>query len=635
MSGEEPTTETTPTDTTSATPPEASGAVAAEEPTVEQTEEPTVDKATAEEAPATKPAAKKAAKTPAAKKTAAKKAAPKTTAKKSAPKKAAAKKASTSKAAPAKSAAPKKSAVPRPTSTNGSSSKPSTPEHFDVLIIGAGLSGIGAAYHLQSESPWATYVILESREAMGGTWDLFRYPGIRSDSDMFTLSYEFKPWKGPKSVSDGESIRTYIEETAREAGIDENIRYGHKVLAENWSSEDSRWHVTAERSDGTTVELTANFMISCTGYYSYESGYVPDFEGMDDYQGQIVHPQFWPEDLDYEDKTVIVIGSGATAITVVPSMAPLAKKVTMLQRSPTYLLTLPTRNPLADVARKVLPTAVSGPLIRWGMATGTLSLYKLSRTAPGIVRNVLLRGVRRQLPKGYDVDTHFTPNYQPWDERICVVTDGDLFKGVSSGKIEMVTDHIDRFTAKGIKLKSGRELEADIIVPATGLDVLFLGGAELSVDGEKVVPGERMAYKGTMLEGVPNMTVMFGYANASWTLKADLSAGFTTRLLNHMREHGHDFAVPEAMEDAGEHKPLLGLASGYVQRSIDRLPKQGAKFPWQVHQSYFKDYRLIKMRSVEDEGLSFGRSSAPDQEHDRSTEPGREEADKVEVGASS
>lgn len=639
MSGEEPTTEPTPTDTTPVALPEASGATATEESTVEKTEKPIVDESTVEEPPAAQPATKKAvAKKPVTKKAAARKSAPKkaakTTAKKSAPKKKTAEKAAPVKAAPTKAATPKKSTVPRSTSTNGSSAKHSAPEHFDVLIIGAGLSGIGAAYHLQSESPWATYAILESRDAMGGTWDLFRYPGIRSDSDMFTLSYEFKPWKGPKSVSDGDSIRTYIEETAREAGIDEHIRYGHKVLAENWSSDESRWHVTVERSDGTTVELTANFIISCTGYYSYESGYVPDFEGMDDYEGQIVHPQFWPEDLDYEDKTVIVIGSGATAITVVPSMAPLAKKVTMLQRSPTYLLTLPTRNPLADVARKVLPTAVSGPLIRWGMATGTLSLYKLSRSAPGVVRNVLLRGVRRQLPKGYDVEKHFTPHYQPWDERICVVTDGDLFKGVSSGKIEMVTDHIERFTTKGIELKSGRELEADIIVPATGLDVLFLGGAELSVDGEKVVPGERMAYKGTMLEGVPNMTVMFGYANASWTLKADLSAGFTTRLLNHMREHGHDFAVPEAMEDAGEHKPLLGLASGYVQRSIDRLPKQGSKFPWQVHQSYFKDYRLIKMRSVEDEGIRFGRSTVADQGSDRSSEPRDEDSDKVSVGAS-
>lgn len=553
--------------------------------------------------PAKKPAAK--AKTPAGKKQAAKK-------------------------APAKKAATKKT-TPK-SETNGSVAERNEPEHFDVLIVGAGLSGIGAAFHVQSESQWASYVVLEGREAMGGTWDLFRYPGIRSDSDMFTLSYEFKPWTGPKSVSDGDSIRTYIEETAREAGIDKHIRYGHKVLTENWSSDDSRWHVTAERSDGTTAEFTTDFIISCTGYYRYDSGYVPDFEGMDDYRGQIVHPQFWPEDLDYEDKTVIVIGSGATAITVVPSMAPLAKKVTMLQRSPTYLLTLPTENPLANVARKVLPTAVSGPLIRWGMATGTLSLYKLSRRAPDLVRNVLLRGVRRQLPKGYDVDTHFTPRYKPWDERICVVTDGDLFRGVSSGKIEMVTDHIDRFTPKGIKLKSGRELEADIIVPATGLDVLFLGGIELSVDGEKVEPGERMAYKGTMLEGVPNLTVMFGYANASWTLKADLSAGFTTRLLNHMHEKGLDYAVPEATGDAGEHKPLLGLASGYVQRSIDRLPKQGAKFPWQVHQSYFKDYRLIKMRSVEDEGLRFGRTKAVGQGHDRSPESDAEV--KTKVGAS-
>lgn len=494
------------------------------------------------------------------------------------------------------------------TTTRKRAKEASTPDHVDVLIVGAGLSGIGAAYHLQSNCPWATYAVLESRDSMGGTWDLFRYPGIRSDSDMFTLSYEFKPWKGEKTISDGESILEYIKATAAEAGIDEHIRYGHKVVSEDWNSDEARWHVKVTRSDGSEVEMTAGFIISCTGYYRYDQGYVPDFPEMDSFEGIIAHPQHWPEDLDYAGKKVIIIGSGATAITLVPSMAPLAGHVTMLQRSPTYLLSLPAKNPIADLARSVLPDAVSGPLVRWSLAASTLGIYRLSKLAPGLVRRTLLSGVRRQLPKGYDVDTHFTPHYAPWDQRLCVVTDGDLFKEIKKGSVDVVTDHIERFTPKGILLRSGEELAADIIVPATGLDLLFLGGIELSVDGEVVDPAERLSYKGTMLEGVPNMAVIFGYANASWTLKADLSSGYVCRMLNHMHSHEYDYCVAVDDDRVTERLPLLGLTSGYIQRAVDLLPKQGNLFPWQVHQSYFKDYRAIKMSPLEDEAMHFGKA---------------------------
>ena len=480
-------------------------------------------------------------------------------------------------------------------------------EELDVLIIGAGLSGIGAAHHLQTNCPWASYAILESRERMGGTWDLFRYPGIRSDSDMFTLSYEFSPWKGEKSISDGASILEYINKTASDAGIDEHIRYSHKVLTVDWSSDDARWHVSAQNADGQEIALRARFIISCTGYYRYESGYLPDFKGIDTFEGTIAHPQFWPEDLDYADKDVIIIGSGATAITLVPAMAPVAATVTMLQRSPTYLLSLPSKNPVANALRTVLPTAISGPLIRWTMATGTFTMYNVSRSAPSLVKKVLRRQVERALPKGYDVEKHFVPHYQPWDERVCVVTNGDLFKEISRGKVEMVTDHIKEFTPKGILLESDEEIQADIIVPATGLDVLFLGGIDLRVDGEVVDPGSRLSYKGTMLEGVPNMAIIFGYTNASWTLKADLSSNYVCRLLNEMRSDDVDYCVPENNDESMDRLPMLNLSSGYVTRALDKLPKQGAKFPWQVKMSVFSDYKAIKMSSLRDEALRFGR----------------------------
>ena len=479
-------------------------------------------------------------------------------------------------------------------------------EHFDVLIVGAGLSGVGAARRLEAECPWADYAIFEARGAMGGTWDLFRYPGIRSDSDMFTLGYSFKPWRGQKAISDGASILAYIEATAREAGIDRKIRYNRRVISAEWSSEDARWTVTVEHVDtGETSTVTADFYYACSGYYRYDHGHTPDFEGASDFRGRIVHPQHWPEDLDYSDKRVMVIGSGATAITLVPAMTDKAAKVTMLQRSPTYVVSLPATNPLANLLHKVLPERVAAPMVRWSLAVGTQGLYHLSKWRPNLVRKILLRRVARQLPAGYDVATHFTPKYDPWDERLCAVTDGDLFKAIKAGKAEVVTDRIVRFTETGIELESGGEVPADIIVTATGLDLLFLGGIDLVVDGEKVDVSERLAYKGMMLEGVPNLAMAVGYTNSSWTLKADLTSEYTARLLNHMRTIGMRQCTPVNSDPSVQAQPLLGLASGYITRSQGDFPKQGSKFPWQVHQSYLRDYRSMHNRPVDQDAMAF------------------------------
>jgi monooxygenase len=481
-----------------------------------------------------------------------------------------------------------------------------TPEHLDVLIVGAGLSGIGAAYRVQTECPWATYAVLEARDAIGGTWDLFRYPGIRSDSDMFTLGYPFRPWGGERSIADGDSILRYIRDTAAEFGIDERIRFQHRVVTAEWSSEDAVWHVTAERTDtGARVRLTAGWVLSCTGYYRYDHGYTPELPGMDDYQGTLVHPQHWPEDLDHAGKQVVVIGSGATAITLIPSMAQDAGHVTMLQRSPTYVVALPGKDPIANLLRRVLPASVSGPTVRWFKALTTQASYRLSKSRPDLMKRLLRKGVQRQLPKGFDVDTHFSPRYDPWDQRLCVAPDGDLFQAIRDGKASVVTDHIETFTPTGIRLESGRELQADIVVTATGLDLLFLGGIELAVDGEKVDVSERMAYKGVMLDGVPNWAMAFGYANASWTLKADLTCQYVTRLLNHLRRSGMRQATPMAEGTDISGDPLFGLSSGYVLRAADRFPKQGAKDPWRVHHSYLRDHRALRRSSIHDDVMAF------------------------------
>jgi monooxygenase len=479
-------------------------------------------------------------------------------------------------------------------------------EHLDVLIVGAGLSGIGAGHYVQTECPWASYAIFEARDTIGGTWDLFRYPGIRSDSDMYTLGYSFRPWRGENSIADGASILQYIKDTAAEEGIDRRIRFNHRIVSAEWSTAEACWQVTAERTDtGETIELTCGFLFSCSGYYRYDRGYLPDFEGMDRFGGTIVHPQQWPEDLDYAGKRIVVIGSGATAVTLIPSLAEEAGHVTMLQRSPSYIAALPASSPVTRLLRRLVPSRWADSAIRWFNAIMTQLFFQISQRRPRLVKRLLRAGVKARLPEGYDIDTHFTPSYDPWDQRLCVVPDGDLFKAIEAGRASVVTDHIETFTETGLLLKSGAELDADIIVTATGLELLFLGGIALSVDGEDVDVSSRLTYKGMMLEGVPNLALAVGYTNASWTLKCDLTCDYVSRLLNHMRRSGLRQATPVNHDAGVSPAPLLGLSSGYVQRSADRFPKQGSRAPWQVHQSYLRDYRSLKMSPIEDEAMSL------------------------------
>jgi len=488
-----------------------------------------------------------------------------------------------------------------------------TIEHLDVLIVGAGLSGIGAAVHLQTDCPGKSYAILEGRERSGGTWDLFQYPGIRSDSDMFTLGYSFKPWTEAKAIADGPSILGYIRETAREHGVEQKIRYQRRVVRADWSSADTRWTVEVERTDtGETEQLTCSFLFGCTGYYNYAEGYTPQFEGTDRFRGEIVHPQHWPEQLDYSGKRVVVIGSGATAVTLVPSMAEQgAAHVTMLQRSPTYIVALPGRDPIADFLRSKLPPRVAYPIVRWKNVTLQATMYGLSRRAPRFMRKVLRRGVERQLPPGYDVDTHFNPRYDPWDQRICLVPDADLFKAIRSGDASVVTDRIETFTESGLKLASGAELEADVIVTATGLNLQLLGGMEIGVDGRSVDMADTVGYKGMMFSGLPNMAVTLGYTNASWTLKADLCAEYVCRLLNHMDANGYRVVTPRGPDPSTPTHPFLDLRSGYVTRSLDALPKQGDRTPWRLHQNYARDILLLRRGPIEDDAIAFSRDGTP------------------------
>jgi monooxygenase len=488
-------------------------------------------------------------------------------------------------------------------------------EHVDVLIVGAGLSGIGAGYHLQANCPGKTYAILEGRGASGGTWDLFRYPGIRSDSDMFTLGYSFQPWKEAKSIADGPSILDYVRETARDHGIDRHIRFDHRVVRAEWSTGDGRWTVEAERGDtGETVLLTCSFLYNCTGYYRYDEGYTPDFAGTERFAGTIVHPQHWPEGLDYAGKRVVVIGSGATAVTLVPAMAEQAEHVTMLQRSPSYVLSLPGRDPIADVLRRLLPAKVAYPIVRWkNVALATL-FFQLSRRRPKLAKALIRKGAEKQLPDGYDIDTHFTPRYDPWDQRVCLVPDGDLFTAIRLGRASVATDRIDTFTETGLKLVSGEELEADVIVTATGLNMLALGGMQLAVDGRPVVLPETLGYKGMMLSDVPNFALAIGYTNASWTLKCDLTCEYVCRLLNHMDQHGHGSVTPRHRDGSVETEPFVDLQAGYVQRSIDQFPRQGRKAPWRLHQNYARDTATLRFGSLEDGALEFAarvRAAAP------------------------
>jgi monooxygenase len=488
--------------------------------------------------------------------------------------------------------------------------RPTDSEHVDVLIIGAGLSGIGAACHLLLDCPGKSFAILEAREGMGGTWDLFRYPGIRSDSDMFTLGYSFRPWKEAKAIADGPAILRYIEETAREYGVDRKIRFRHRVVRAEWSTPAARWRVQAQRTDtGETVWFTCSFLFACTGYYRYDEGYTPQFEGKERFRGRIVHPQHWPADLDYEGKRVVVIGSGATAVTLVPAMAERAAHVTMLQRSPSYVLPLPAHDPIADALRRRLPTKVAYSLVRWkNVFIGSLT-YQISRRTPKLAKALLRRAAEQRLPAGYDLDRHFKPNYEPWDQRMCFVPDGDLFRALRSGKASIVTDHIETFTETGLKLTSGGELEADLVVTATGLNLLAIGGMSLAVDGKEIELPRTVGYKGMMLSGVPNMALALGYTNASWTLKCDLVSQYVCRLLRHMDEHGYRFCTPRAPDPSLPLEPFIDLQSGYVRRAIDSLPKQGARTPWRLHQSYVRDVRMLRHGQLEDEGMEFSRGA--------------------------
>ncbi len=479
------------------------------------------------------------------------------------------------------------------------------PEHVDVLIVGAGLSGIAAAHHLQDTSPWATYTIIEARGALGGTWDLFRYPGIRSDSDMYTMGYSFRPWKGEKSLADGQDILDYITETAVEAGIDHHIRYHQRIVAAEWRSADARWTVTIEHADQTTTTMTCGFLFSCTGYYRYDKGHTPEFPGADTFGGELIHPQFWPEELEVADTSIVIIGSGATAVTLLPSLADAGAKVTMLQRSPTYIAAVPQRDPVAMVLEKLLPDKWSGGAIRWFHALSAQAFYEFSQRQPKIMRRVLRRGVEAELPDSYDIDTHFTPHYDPWDQRLCAAPGGDFFAAIRAGNAEVVTDHVETFTETGIQLRSGEHLEADIVVSATGLELLFLGGMDLSVDGEAVDITERLVYKGMMLEGVPNMAMAVGYTNASWTLKCDLTADYVARLLNGMRERGVRQATPTNHDPSMAPEPIIELTSGYFERSKHLMPKQGSRAPWKNYQSYIADYRSMKRGAMFDEALAL------------------------------
>ncbi|MFD0364138.1 flavin-containing monooxygenase [Nocardia sp. GCM10030253] len=466
------------------------------------------------------------------------------------------------------------------------------PEHLDVVIVGAGLSGIGAAYRLQTECPTKTYAVLEARDALGGTWDLFRYPGIRSDSDMFTLGYPFKPWRDAKSIADGPSILRYVEETATEYGIDRHIRYGTKVVGADWSTDTARWTLTLEHRDssGATEQrtLTCGFLYTCAGYYNYDHGHAPDFPGADTFAGQIVHPQFWPEDLDYTGKRVVVIGSGATAVTLVPSMADQAELVTMLQRSPTWISAVPGRDKLADRIRATLPPNLAHRLIRTKNILFNIGFYQYCRRRPEAARKLLTGLTTRILKDEQAVAEHFTPTYDPWDQRLCAVPNADFFKAMKKGKAEVVTDHIDSFVPEGIRLKSGRILQADIIITATGLQLLAFGGIAPQIDGRPVTLSDQFVWQGTMLTGVPNFAVCIGYTNASWTLRADLTSRLICRILNHMDKNGYAAVVPKPDGNLDE-RPLLDLASGYVQRSIGDFPRQGDRHPWKVRQNYLLD----------------------------------------------
>ena len=496
-------------------------------------------------------------------------------------------------------------------------------EHLDVVVVGAGLSGIGAAAQLRRRRPADTVAVLESRNAIGGTWDLFRYPGVRSDSDMFTLGYASRPWLGEKAIAAGADIRDYVVDAAREEGVEPLIRLRHRVLSAEWRSDRARWTLTVLQRDpaalgewrdgepdGTTTTITCSFLFICSGYYRYDQGYSPDIPGLPEFAGTVVHPQHWPADLDVDGKRVVVIGSGATAVTLVPALAQAGAHVAMLQRSPSWVAAVPSRDRVVDRWRAALPATTAYRLARAKHVLTSLALYQYARRRPERMKSVLLKAAAAKLPTGYDVGTHFTPSYDPWDQRLCAVPSGDLFRAISSGMAEVVTDRIDRVEEHGIALASGSRLDADVVVTATGLNLLAFGGIALSVDRRPVEPGRTLAYKGMMLDGVPNLAFTVGYTNASWTLKADLVARYVVRLLDRMQRRGERVVTPSAAAGGEEGSPLIGFSSGYVRRGIDQLPRQGARTPWRVHQNYLRDLALFRLGRL-GRGVRFSSATRP------------------------
>ena len=480
--------------------------------------------------------------------------------------------------------------------------------HIDVLIVGAGLSGICTARHLQDQCPRKTFLILEGREKLGGTWELFKYPGIRSDSDMATLGYRFRPWTGEKLIADGADILSYINEAASETGIPDHIRFNSRVKKAEWSEQNKTWTISVEDSGNKAqIQYTCSFLISCSGYYSYEKGYTPDFRNLEKYQGTFIHPQKWPEDLDYKGKNIVVIGSGATAVTLLPALAQNgANHVTMLQRSPTYYLSAPRTDALQKTLNYILPQKLTYQVVRWKNILAGSLFHQACKRFPDFMKKALIKRVAQALPPDYDIEKHFTPKYRPWDQRLCLVPNGDLFKAIRTGKCSVVTDEIEAFTESGIQLKSGQQLEADIVVSATGLNLLALGNIEIWVGGKKINPADQYTYKsGIMLSGVPNLGIVMGYTNASWTLKADLAAEYMCRLINFMDQRGYCKAVAEYGKDTKRVPFMTGLNSGYIQRAIDQFPSQGEKDPWLIHQNYLKDLRLLRRGKIDDGEIGF------------------------------
>lgn len=479
-------------------------------------------------------------------------------------------------------------------------------EHLDVVIVGAGLSGICAAYYVQKRCPKKSYALLEGRSVIGGTWDLFRYPGVRSDSDMHTLGYSFRPWREAKAIADGPSILTYICETAQVFGIDKKIRFNHRLRRASWSSEDALWTVEVEQeASDQTITLTCNFLFMCTGYYEYEQGFLPQWPGMDDFQGRIIHPQQWPEDLDYAGKQVGVIGSGATAVTLVPALAETAAHVTMVQRSPTYIVARPSQDVIAHVLHRILPSRFAHALVRGKNIAFGMYFYHLARRRPQQVKQAILKMTRDQLGPDYDVERDFSPVYNPWDQRLCLVPDGDLFHALKQGKASVVTDQVETFTATGLRLRSGVELSADIIITATGLNMRLMSGVQLTVDGKPVDLSQTLSYRGMMYSDVPNLASSFGYTNASWTLKCELIARYVTRLLTYMDRHGYAACVPLRPENTRGEEAVINLTSGYVQRALATLPHQGQRKPWRTYQNYVRDVLNLGLANINDGTMRF------------------------------